>query len=158
MAVTWLVVEPTGGEECPWLSLMGLGGTGEDDGRGSVKDPTYKCDPSVCEKQCKKCTNSRCKCLCPCCKSRNGGELTTNCDSHSGKPLRSLPSSSSRGSASHGHASASRAKQQTGSSSTTASTPIPYIIASVALIILVICVMSYFRIRPFHRVLYLLRS
>ncbi|CDR94955.1 hypothetical protein BBBOND_0201120 [Babesia bigemina] len=38
------------------------------------------------------------------------------------------------------------------------SSPAPYIIVPVALIIVVICVMIYFRIRPFHRVRYLLRS
>ncbi|CDR97183.1 hypothetical protein BBBOND_0310860 [Babesia bigemina] len=41
---------------------------------------------------------------------------------------------------------------------TTDSSTAPYIIAAVALIILVICVMIYFRVRPFHRVRYLLRS
>ncbi|CDR71839.1 hypothetical protein, conserved [Babesia bigemina] len=44
------------------------------------------------------------------------------------------------------------------SATDTNSSPAPYIIVPVALIIVVICVMVYFRIRPFHRVRYLLRS
>ncbi|CDR97342.1 hypothetical protein BBBOND_0312450 [Babesia bigemina] len=35
--------------------------------------------------------------------------------------------------------------------SNTSSSPAPYIIVPVALVIVVICVMIYFRIRPFHR-------
>ncbi|CDR97433.1 hypothetical protein BBBOND_0313350 [Babesia bigemina] len=55
--------------------------------------------------------------------------------------------------------STSRAQHRvSGQQSTTDSSPIPYIIVPVALIIVVICVMIYFRIRPFHRVRYLLRS
>ncbi|CDR71678.1 hypothetical protein, conserved [Babesia bigemina] len=49
-------------------------------------------------------------------------------------------------------------QQRSTGDSNPSSSPAPYIIVPVALIIVVICVMIYFRIRPFHRVRYLLRS
>ncbi|CDR97065.1 hypothetical protein BBBOND_0309680 [Babesia bigemina] len=153
--------------QCPWLRcvlmsgrLRGLGVEREDELYstlyvwhklyrffGVVSGSGYKCDPSACEKQCKQCSNPRCQCECPCCKSRNGGISTPDCSSHS-------PGAAS-----------SRSQQQTltlpystSPSDSQSSSPAPYIIAAVALIIVVICAMVYFRIRPFHRVRYLLRS
>ncbi|CDR97494.1 hypothetical protein BBBOND_0313960 [Babesia bigemina] len=60
---------------------------------------------------------------------------------------------------SSGSSSPTRVEQHTGQlhhtgpTSSSSSNPAPYIIVPVALIIVVICVMIYFRIRPFHRTL-----
>ncbi|CDR94601.1 hypothetical protein BBBOND_0108990 [Babesia bigemina] len=109
----------------------------------------YTCDPSICEDQCKQCTNPKCQCKCPCCRGKNPETLSADCSLHSSK-ARPLPSVAAR----------SSNPDSKGDDLSTAypSVIIPVIIAPVALIVLVICVMSYFRVRPFHRVRYLLRG
>ncbi|CDR71906.1 hypothetical protein, conserved [Babesia bigemina] len=126
------------------LRLRGVGGEREDVERGEygLGRLNYDCSPPICDTRCRG-KQSTCECTC-CLKKRSA----------------SVPSqSTSADSVQHVIVEENHSFAYTYTDeNSTSSRLIPIIIVPVALIILVICVMVYFRVRPFHRVRYLLRS
>ncbi|CDR71933.1 hypothetical protein, conserved [Babesia bigemina] len=96
--------------------------------------------PSDCGQQCSTCKKPNCQC--PCRLKKRSASASSQSDSNHVQYVI----------ADEGYTSAQTYTKDTSTSL------IPIIIVPVALIILVICVMIYFRIWPFHRVRYLLRS
>ncbi|CDR96600.1 hypothetical protein BBBOND_0305030 [Babesia bigemina] len=138
------------------LSVLRLRGLeGEDVGKGPIRLQRVGGEGECHPDGCKECKTRTCYCYCGLKKGSTASSSQRSLSQQHSLTYSSAASAS-------GPVASSREEHPTLSpqlsTGATAATPVPYIIAPVALIIVVVCVMIYFRIRPFHRVRYLLRS